>query len=88
MNKKEFMGSLEKQLKYLPKEDRNDALNYYSEYIVDAGLSDNDDISANLGNPKDIAKNIIKECAEKHIDSHNKPFISSISDLGSEQLIS
>jgi uncharacterized membrane protein len=72
MNKKEFLGSLEKHLKYLPKEDREDALNYYSEYIDDYNFAENEDISAKLGNPKDIAKNIIKECAEKHIDSHNK----------------
>jgi len=72
MNKKEFMGSLEKQLKYLPKEDRKDALNYYSEYIEDAGFADNEDISAKLGKPKDIAKNIIKECTQKHIDKNNE----------------
>ena len=69
MNKKEFLGSLEKHLKYLPKEDREDALNYYSEYIDDYNFAENEDISAKLGNPKDIAKNIIKECAEKHIDN-------------------
>ena len=72
MNKIEFMGSLEKHLKYLPKEDRADALNYYSEYIDDANFAENEDISAKLGNPKDIAKNIIKECTQKHIDSHDE----------------
>ena len=72
MNKSEFMGSLEKHLKYLPKEDRADALNYYSEYIDDAGFAENEDISTRLGNPKDIAKTIIKECTQKHIDSHDE----------------
>ena len=72
MNKKEFMGSLEKHLKYLPKEDREDALNYYSELIEDSGFSEEDDISAKLGDPKKIAKNIIAECTEKHIESHNE----------------
>ena len=61
MNKKEFMGSLEKQLKYLPKEDREDALNYDSEYIDDYNFAENEDISAKLGKPKDIAKNIINQ---------------------------
>ena len=72
MNKKEFMGSLEKHLKYLPKEDREDALNYYSELIEDSGFSEEDDISAKLGDPKKIAKNIIAECTEKHIENHNE----------------
>lgn len=72
MNKKEFLGSLEKHLKYLPKEDKKDALDYYSEYIDDYNFAENEDISAKLGNPKDIAKQIIKECAEKHIDSNEK----------------
>ena len=68
MNKKEFMGSLEKHLKYLPKEDKKDALDYYAEYIEDSGFAEGEDISAKLGNPKDIAKNIIAECAQKRID--------------------
>lgn len=72
MNKKEFIGSLEKHLKYLPKEDKIDALLYYSEYIDDYNFSPDEDICAKLGNPKDIAKNIIKECSQKHIDSHNE----------------
>ena len=41
MNKTEFLKALEKQLKYLPKEDRDDALNYYSEYIDDMNLAEN-----------------------------------------------
>lgn len=71
MNKTEFLKALEKQLKYLPKEDRDDALNYYSEYIDDMNFAENEDISIRLGKPKDIAKNIISECAEKTIDKHD-----------------
>lgn len=70
MNKTEFLKDLEKKLKYLPKEDKEDALNYYSEYIDDMNFAQNEDISARLGSPKDIAKNIISECAEKTVDKH------------------
>jgi len=72
MDKREFMGSLEKHLRYLPKDDKKDALEYYSEYIEDIGFQGNEDICSKLGDPKDIAKNIIAECSQKHIDERNE----------------
>ena len=35
MNKSEFLKALSKQLKLMPKEDREDALTFYSEYLED-----------------------------------------------------
>lgn len=72
MNKTEFMGSLEKHLKYLPKEDKKDALDYYSEYIDDSGFAEGEDICAKLGNPKEIAKTIIAECTQKRLDNQEE----------------
>ncbi|MCR4647490.1 MAG: DUF1700 domain-containing protein [Lachnospiraceae bacterium] len=72
MNKKEFMGSLEKQLKYLPKEDRQDALDYYSEYIDEMQFAEGEKVEDRLGNPKEIAKNIIAECTQKQIDKRDE----------------
>ena len=72
MNKTEFLGSLEKHLKYIPKEDRDDALRYYSEYIDDMNFAENEDVSVRLGKPKEVAKNIITECAEKTFDKHDE----------------
>ncbi len=72
MNKKEFMGSLEKHLKYLPKEDRQDALDYYSEYIDEMQFAEGEKVEDRLGNPKEIAKNIIAECTQKQIDKRDE----------------
>ncbi len=68
MNRNEFLKELEKRLLYIPAEDRQDALEYYDEYISDMGLSDDDDVIEKLGTPKDVARNIIDECTQKHIE--------------------
>ena len=68
MNRNEFLKELEKRLLYIPAEDRQDALEYYDEYISDMGLSDEDDVIAKLGTPKDVAHNIIDDCTQKHIE--------------------
>ena len=69
MTKHEFLKELEKRLRHLPREDREDALRYYSEYIDDMNLPPEADVSARLGTPKDVAKNIINNCTKKHMDS-------------------
>ncbi len=68
MNKEEFMSSLAVQLRYLPQEDRDDALAYYSEYLEDAGLQPGDDLAVKIGDPKIIAQQILNECTIKQID--------------------
>ncbi len=65
MNKAEFIKELEKRLKYIPKEDREDAVEYYNELISDMELDDAADVTEKLGSPKDAAKNIVDECGQK-----------------------
>ena len=65
MNKAEYLKELEKRLKYIPKEDREDALEYYTELISDMELDDAADVIEKLGTPKDAAKKIVDECGEK-----------------------
>ncbi len=67
MNKQQFMQELENCLRHLPAEDRSDALEYYSEYIDDLGLSESDDVCARLGAPKDVARTIIAQTTEKKL---------------------
>ena len=67
MNKKEFIADLEKRLKYISEEDRKDAIGYYSEYLCDMNLSDDEDVCKRIGKPKDIAAGILAECTEKMI---------------------
>lgn len=72
MNKNEFMKKLEHSLKHIPKEDREDALTYYREYFEEMGADDNFDVTAEIGKPEDIAKDIIANCTQKHINEQKE----------------
>ena len=68
MNKHTFLQRLEKALRHIPKDDREDAIAYYTEYFEEMGADDNEDVSQSLGKPEAIAKEIIANCTEKHIE--------------------
>ena len=72
MNKSEFLKALSKQIKLMPKEDREDALTFYTEYLEDYGFAEDEDVTAKLGTPKEVAKNMIAEITMKHIDSNEE----------------
>ena len=72
MNKKKFLEVLEQQLRHLPKEDREDALAYYEEYLAEMNLTEEEDVTAKVGQPKDVAREILGNCAEKHIDEQKE----------------
>ena len=69
MTKSEFLELLEKNLKALSVEERNKTITYYNEMIsdmIDSGLTQEEAV-AKLGNPTDIAKEIVDNARE-----HNK----------------
>lgn len=68
MNKEAFLKELEKRLRYIPAEDRQDAIEYYEGYISDMGLTEDEDVVSKLGSPREVAKNILADCTQKHID--------------------
>ena len=72
MNKETFLKELEKRLRYIPAEDRADAIEYYEGYIQDMELAGDDDVVSKLGTPKEVAKTILDECTNKHIDRANE----------------
>ena len=72
MNKEGFIKELDKRLKYIPKEDREDAIEYYTELISDMGLDEAQDITERLGSPKECAKKILDECTQKHVDEYEE----------------
>ena len=69
MNKHTFLKQLNKALKPLPKEDREDAILYYKEYFEEMGVGDNDEISGQVASPKEAAKEIITNCTKKHLEN-------------------
>ena len=72
MNKNEFIKELSTRLKYIPAEDREDAISYYTEYIEDMNLSEDEDVTKNIGQPKDVAKAILSDVKDKHISQQKE----------------
>lgn len=72
MNKERFMIELERLLRGLPADEKEDALNYYREYIEDAGFSDIDDVTDKLGTPKSVARSIIGESVDKYVEEQKE----------------
>lgn len=72
MNKTEFLQDLEKRLKYIPKEDREDAIAYYTEYLSEMELGDAEDVTAKLGTPKEVAKDILSDVTAKAIEEQQE----------------
>lgn len=72
MNKKAFMKELARLLKHLPKEDREDALTYYGEYLAEMDVDEETDVTGRAGMPKEIAREIIENCTKKHLDTQKE----------------
>ncbi len=72
MNRNDFVEELDKRLKYIPKEDREDAIEYYTELMSDMQIDENEDAAAKLGSPKEVAKKIVDECTQKHVDAYEE----------------
>lgn len=72
MNKNEFLKRLDSRLMGMPKEDREDAINYYKEYFIDAGVEDNQDVIPIVGTPDKAARKIIDECTDKTLNEQKK----------------
>ena len=69
MNKTQYLSELKQHLRKLPAVELEEVMNYYTEYFEEAGPEKEAEIIQHLGNPKDLAKQIISECAIKAIDT-------------------
>lgn len=72
MNKTQYLEELRKYLKRVPKQDLDDALEYYIEYFEDAGEENEQKIIEELGSPKELAKRIIIECVDKNFNEETE----------------
>jgi len=72
MNKKKFLDVLNRKLRHLPKEDRADAIAYYEEYFAEMNLSEDEDVTLKVGQPAEIAREIVGNCTEKHLDEQKE----------------
>lgn len=58
LNKSEFLSKLERLLWNIPKEEREEAIQYYEEYFNDAGVEKEAELIAELESPEKVAKSI------------------------------
>lgn len=56
MTKKEYMKKLAYQLRRLPKEDFDKAMDYFEEYFEDAGIENEQKAIEDLGAPEEAAR--------------------------------
>lgn len=68
-SKAEYMQSLRKQLRRLPKEDFERAIDYFEEYFSDAGAEEEAQVIENLGSPEFAAEQIITDIALKNTNA-------------------
>lgn len=68
MDRKMYMEALARELKRLPKEEREEAILYYSEYFDDAGPEHEAEVMEELGDAKALAAQILKEVAIKRLE--------------------
>ncbi len=61
MTAAEFLSQLSAQLRFLPEEERENALAYYREYFEEAGPEHEAEAAERLGSPQSAAERIIKE---------------------------
>lgn len=68
MNREGFMRELVGRLSRLPEEERLSAVAYYEEYFDEAGPDKEAEVIRELGNPSDIAKQIMAEFVVKEAE--------------------
>ena len=58
MNRVEFLAELERLLSGMPEEERQAAVQYYADYLADAGEENEGDAIRELGSPEKAAESI------------------------------
>lgn len=58
MSRTEFMNELRTLLQDIPEEEREEALQYYSDYFDDAGAENEEQVIRELGSPQKVAATI------------------------------
>lgn len=69
MNRHEYLAALNKELKRLPQEERQNAIQYYMEYFDDAGIENEEKVVMELGHPKEVANTLLSEYAIKRMNA-------------------
>ena len=72
MTRGDYMTILSHNLRHLPKEDYDRAMEYFEEYFNEAGPAHEQDAIQDLGAPEDASRELIMNLAEKNIGEQPK----------------
>jgi uncharacterized membrane protein len=67
-NSQEYIRKLDRLLKKLPPDERNDAVRYYAEYLADAGPEREAEAISGLGSPAQVASGIKADAAMRQLE--------------------
>lgn len=70
--REKYLSALKKYLVPLAAEEKDDALDFYGEYITDAGYQKYDEITAELGTPRQLSRKILADYSIRENDQENK----------------
>ena len=65
MTKVEYLAKLDCYLRKLPKDDYQEAMDYFREYFDESGPENEEAVIAELGTPKEAARDIISRLLER-----------------------
>lgn len=69
MTRQEYMEQLKKYLKRLPKEDYENAIEYFSEYFDEAGPQKEQQVMKELGEPKEAARELLLNLLQESVEN-------------------
>lgn len=81
MNKDAYMRALAVQLKRLPREDFERAIEYFEEYFEEAGEENEQQAIHDLGTPEVAARQIMMDLAVKNADNQQKSVKRGLSNV-------
>lgn len=69
MTRNEYMEQLKRYLRRLPKEDYENAVEYFSEYFDEAGPENEQQVMKDLGDPKEAAREVLLNLLEESVEN-------------------
>lgn len=67
MNKEQYLKELKRYLRRLPREEYEDAMDYFTECFDEAGVEGEQQLIAELGTPKEAAREVFGNLLEKEV---------------------
>ena len=70
MSKEEYLNQLHKYLRKLPRQDYEDAMEFFTEYFQETDEEEAAELMKELGTPKEAARDLMVNLLDKKIEDH------------------